>query len=82
MEVDKKQRKYTVKGGKTILGRLFQYQERTGMSVNEILKLPYIMFVIGMADAPSIDYDTEEKQKTSEPKTQEEEINAFLTAFK
>lgn len=51
-------------GGKTILGKIFQYQEKTGMSYDEVLKLPYITFVLGMADAPQIDYDSKKEKKT------------------
>lgn len=48
------------------------------MSVNEILKMPYIFFVIGMLDAPSIDYDKKKKdEKIISPKTAQEEMNAI-----
>lgn len=77
MEIDKSEGSYAVKGGKTILGKIFQYQEKTGMPVKDIMKLPYIFFVIGMLDAPAIDYD-KKKQKTYTPETGKDEINAFM----
>lgn len=63
MEIDESEGQYPIKGGKTFLGKLFAYQERTGMSVKQIMKMPYILFVIGMLDAPSIDYDEKKKKK-------------------
>lgn len=48
------------------------------MSYNEVLELPYITFVLGMADAPQIDYESKKVNKdTKVPQTKEEEINAF-----
>jgi hypothetical protein len=47
------------------------------MPVKDIMKLPYIFFVIGMLDAPAIDYD-KKKQKTYTPETGKDEINAFM----
>lgn len=82
MEVDKTKRKYTIKGGHTILGRIFEYQKETGLSPESIMKLPYIFFVISMADAPQIDYETKDKKTVIEPKTQEEEIAALTAIFK
>lgn len=38
------------------------------MSYNDILKLPYIIFVLGMLDAPQIDYDSDNKDKKKEKK--------------
>ncbi len=83
MEIDKDERKYTIKGGKTFLGRLFAYQEKTGMSPKEIMKIPYILFVIGMLDAPSIDYDKKnsKKKKKKSPKTAKGEVNAVINAL-
>lgn len=41
------------------------------MSYNDILKLPYITFVLGMADAPQVDYESKkEKKKTKEVRKQ------------
>jgi hypothetical protein len=65
LEVDESTGQYPIKGGKTILGRLFAYQEKTGMPVKDIMKLPWIMFIIGMLDAPSIDYDGKKSKKES-----------------
>ena len=81
MEVDKSAGQYAVKGGQTILGRIFAYQEKTGMSVNEILKIPYIMFVIGMLDAPSIDYEKKKNEKIITPKNAASEIAAITGAL-
>ena len=84
MEVDKRKKSYSVKGGRTILGKIFSYQEKTGMPIKEILKIPYIQFVIGMLDAPSIDYDKEEEneeEKIIRPKTAQEEMNALAGAL-
>lgn len=78
MEIDDDGGKHSVKGGKTILGRVFSYQEKTGMSIENIMKLPYIFFVLGMADAPWIDYDSKkEKEKVNRPTTVEEELAAL-----
>ena len=70
MERPEEEGKYNIIGGKTILGKIFQYQEKTGMSYNEVLKLPYIIFVLGMADAPQVDYSSStNKKKTKKKKT-------------
>lgn len=82
MEIVTKKRKYTVKGGKTILGSLFSYQERTGMALSGILRLPYIYFVLGMIDAPYIEYDELEKEEVHTPKTVEEEISSLTNFLK
>lgn len=83
MEVDKTARKYSVKGGKTILGRIFEYQKETGLSPKEIMKLPYIFFVISMVDAPQIDYESKDKKaEIAKPKTADEEIAALTSIFK
>jgi hypothetical protein len=84
LEIDKSKGQYAVKGGRTIIGRIFAYQEKTGMSIKEILKLPYVMFVIGMLDAPAIDYESkEEKEKDTliSPKDANSEINALIGAL-
>lgn len=75
MEVTKTTNEYTITGGKTIIGKIFSYQEKTGMSPAEIMKLPYIMFVLGMYDAPQIDYSSkDENKKPKTPKTIADEI--------
>ena len=50
------------------------------MSYNDIMKLPYIAFVLGMLDAPQIDYDSK-KEKTKTPQTAEEEAAALMGVF-
>jgi hypothetical protein len=51
------------------------------MTPKEILKLPYIQFVIGMLDAPGVDYDSKKKEDDiHRPKGQKAEI-AALTGF-
>ena len=45
--------------------------------MKNILKIPDLMFVIGMLDAPQIDYDSNIKDKTTTPKTAEDEAAAF-----
>lgn len=62
MDAPTKVGQHDIKGGKTILGKLFAYQEKTGMTPKEIGKLPYIQFVLGMIDAPQVDYDTKKKE--------------------
>lgn len=81
MEKSTDKRSYDIKGGKTILGKVFAYQEKTGMSYNEIMRLPYIIFVIGMIDAPQADYDTK-KDNVVKPKTKEEEIASMNAIFR
>ena len=81
MDVDKTEGQYTVKGGRTFIGKMFSYQERTGMSPGQILKLPYILFVLGMYDAPSIDYETK-KEKKLKPTTAEEQVNSIISILK
>lgn len=78
MEADKSPGKYLVKGGNTILGRIFAYQERTGAAIKDIMSMPYIQFVIGMADAPQIDYETKDKKdETFTPKNAQEESTSL-----
>lgn len=82
MEINVDENKYTVKGGNTFLGKMFSYQERTGMSPKDILKLPYIQFVIGMLDAPQIDYESKkEKNKDKKNMTPEEELAVIAGAL-
>jgi len=81
LEIDNKGGQHAIKGGKTFLGRLFAYQEKTGMGIKEIMKLPYILFVIGMLDAPSIDYESKKTKEYNTPNTAEEEINAVTNAL-
>lgn len=80
MEKPKNAGSHDIVGGKTILGKIFQYQEKTGMSYNDILKLPYIVFVLCMADAPQVDYDSK-KDKKKVPETQQDEVNSVLAAL-
>jgi len=61
---------------------MFSYQEKTGLSPKEIMKIPYIVFVIGMLDAPQIDYDTDKKKKIIKPTNADEEMSAIMGAFK
>ncbi len=53
------------------------------MTPKQINKIPYIQFVIGMLDAPSIDYDSKkkEKKKGKTPKTAKEEVNTVINAL-
>ena len=52
------------------------------MTVEQIMKLPYILFVVGMLDAPSIDFDNKkEKEKVNTPKSADEEIAAITGAL-
>lgn len=81
MEKPKTKGQHSIIGGKTILGKIFQYQEKTGMSYNDILKLPYITFVLGMADAPQVDYDSKKETK-KDTATAQEEINALANVFR
>lgn len=77
MEFDNSSGQHAVKGANTILGKVFAYQEKTGMPPEQIMKLPYVMFVIGMLDAPSVNYnDKKDEEKTNKPKTAGEEMNA------
>jgi len=48
------------------MGNMFAYQEKTGMSPNQILNMPYIQYVIGSLTAPSIDYDDKSKNNKSD----------------
>lgn len=77
----KSKRQYTFVGGKTIIGRIFAYQEKTGMSYKEIMKMSYIVFVLGMLDAPQIDYDSK-KDKETKLESAESQVNAILNVFK
>ena len=84
MEVDKLEGQYTIKGGKTILGKIFAYQEKTGQSVHEILRMPYVQFVLSMLDVPTVDYASKgtKKDNVKKPQTQEEEINLIAAALR
>lgn len=87
MAPDKTEKKYVVKGGRTILGKIFTYQEKTGMSIGDILKLPYIFFVIGSLDSVQIDYEEtrkinkDEKNASKKEETAEEQMKKFANAF-
>lgn len=53
------------------------------MTPRQIMRLPYIQFVIGMLDAPAIDYDSKKKKKDEviTPKDKTSEINAITSAL-
>jgi len=65
LEAPESEGSHAIIGGKTILGKIFAYQEKTGASYEEVLALPYVQFVIGMADAPHVDYNSEKPKKKS-----------------
>ena len=44
------------------------------------MAMPYIQFVIGMLDAPQIDYESKKKDETYTPKNAQEE-SASLRGF-
>ena len=48
--------------------------------MKEILELPYIQLVIGMADAPQVDYQKKEKE-VIETNSAEAEIQAVIKAL-
>lgn len=50
------------------------------MSYEDIMKLPYIAFVLGMLDAPQIDYDSK-KEDLYKPPTAGDEAAAFVGAL-
>jgi len=54
------------------------------MKPADILDLPYIQFVIGMYDAPSVDYKKKgsNSDTVTEPTTAEQEIAAISSIFK
>ncbi len=82
MEIDETENEYSIKGGRTILGRIFSYQEKTGMSPKQILELPYIQFVISMLDAPSIDYNKKKDKKVNnEELTAGDQVAAVIAAL-
>jgi hypothetical protein len=80
LEIPESKGQHAIKGGKTIIGKLFAYQERTGASLKDTLNTPYIMFVLGMLDAPSIDYG-DKKSKENKPSTAADEISAITGAL-
>lgn len=52
------------------------------MSPREIMKLPYIQFVIGMLDAPSIDYENRKvKKEETKPATADQQVAAIMSAL-
>ena len=82
MEIDTSKGQHVIKGGRTFLGKVFAYQERTGMSIREIMKIPYIQFVIGMLDAPAVDYDKKkDKKEITTPDTAESQASAVMSAL-
>ena len=50
------------------------------MSYRDIMALPYIAFVLGMLDAPQIDYESK-KEKLNTPQTAEEQVAALTGVF-
>lgn len=83
METTKDSGKYDIKGGKTILGKIFAYQERTGASLEEIRGMSWVQFVLGMADAPNIDYESKKDvTKKDKPDGKAAEKAALLGFFK
>lgn len=80
LERPKEKRKYKIVGGKIIFGKIFEYQTKTSMPYNDIMKLPYIAFILGMLDAPQVDYDSE-KEDIKKPQTKEEEIAVMNAIF-
>ena len=77
MEKSASKGQHPVIGGKTIIGRIFAYQEKTGMSIKDIMRTPYIMFVLGMVDAPSIDYSKDKSEDTTTITGAQEQANAL-----
>jgi len=47
------------------MGYIFAYQEKTGMGIEEIMRTPWLMIVLGMLTAPSIDYDKVKEERES-----------------
>ena len=84
MDINKEDGQYTVKGGKTIIGKIHEYQKNTGASLRETLDLPYIFFVLSMADAPYLDKKEEKKKvKTKgQASTLDEELEILNSIFK
>ena len=65
------------------MGYLFAYQEKTGMGLKEIMETPWLMIVLGMLTAPSVDFDKKKKKKEIEkPTTADAESNALAMFFK
>jgi len=60
---------------------MFSYQKETGLSPKEILRLPYVFFVLGMLDAPSIDWDSKKKKVSKGDDSMQEEIDTILKAL-
>ena len=83
LENDTDQRQYAIKGGNTIMGYLFAYQEKTGMGIEQIMKTPWLMIVLGMMTAPSVDYreGKSKNEKVTKPKTVDEQMNALNQIF-
>jgi len=67
------------------MGYLFAYQKETGMGLEEIMKTSWLMIVLGMLTAPSIDYKARKKESTDKntlkPKTADEEASALNQIF-
>lgn len=54
---------YDTKGGVTIFGKIFAYQEKSGSSYKSIMQMPYIQFVGAAIDAPQVDYEGGKEKK-------------------
>ena len=63
------------------MGRLFAYQEKTGMGIEEIMRTPWLLIVLGMMDAPSIDYKEKKENKIMKAESAEEQMNAAAAFF-
>jgi hypothetical protein len=48
------------------------------MPYKEIMRMPYITFVLGMLDAPQVDYESKKEKKIE---TAADQIAAFTGAF-
>lgn len=84
METAKSKGRHNIKGGVTILGKIFAYQQTTGQKWDDILRMPYIAFVLAMADAPAVDYEDQKNSsvKVKDHETAEDELNTMLSIFK
>jgi len=50
------------------------------MSVQQVLDIPWLFMIIGMIDAPSVDFKSKKENKKV-PKTADEEMIAFGSIF-
>jgi hypothetical protein len=56
---------------------MFSYQSQTGMPIKDILKMPWIQFIIGMLDAPTTDLKSGKNKQSLPVNTAEEQINSI-----